>query len=165
MWKTIVSSSSCCNLWSSKSTLSVLSTKSVKPESCWKRTGGSIGKVELTHRSYFSNFNDCYCILYFRLFFWSPGYWNWMFFLSCSFLPVLAFQHPSEQGVPVTCTDHETVKSHFHGTPHQQSRWNNGVCPNLLPTWKKGISIQCSGLRADCKGTRKVEKAEIIRQK
>lgn len=68
MWKTIVSSSSCCNVWSSKSTLSVLSTKSVKPESCWKRTGGSIGKVELTHRSYFSNFNDCYCILYFRLF-------------------------------------------------------------------------------------------------
>lgn len=150
-----MSSSSCYSFWRSKSTLSVLSTKSVKPESCWKRTGGTIGMVELT---YIFLISVCW-LLYFvlQVMFWSPGDRNWMLFLShpsLCHIPMSAFQQPSEQGVPVTCIDHKTLKNHFHGTPHQQSGWNNGVCPDLLPAWKKGMSIQSSGLRGDYKGTR-----------
>lgn len=104
MWKTIVSSCSCYNLWRPKIYFKCSFYKSL---SNWNlagrgRTGGSIRKVELTHLLYFSNF------IMIAPLFCASGYvqkprrseLNFLFVMS---LPTYAgrFQHPSEQGVPV----------------------------------------------------------------
>lgn len=118
--------SSCYNLWRSKSDLSVLSTKTVKPESCWERTGGSIGKGELICFSYFSYFNMIAAIFCAKGNVLKPKKSALNVFMSCPSLPMSAFQHPSELGVPdglpvLTVYLDETISTHS-AMAHHTSR-------------------------------------------
>lgn len=92
--------SSCNKLWRSKSDLNVLSTKTVKPEPCWERAGGSIWKGELICFSYFSYFNMIATIVCASGNVLKPRRSALNVFLSHPSPAMSAFQHHSELGVP-----------------------------------------------------------------
>lgn len=82
-----------------------LSTKTVEPESCWERTGGSMGKGELISLIFLTS---VWLVLHFvpKVMFWSPEDLHWIFFLVMS-LPIwvslpVSFRAEGTRGVIYT---------------------------------------------------------------